>query len=144
MAYRIRVNTNSKSIAELTRKFLTAKLKHGFDLAISSKTMLMIDIDDKDYGNAKYVTENLSMYFKADSILIETPNGFHIVVLKSLGWTTVERYIKNLLEVAETYRIDRAHLEACLRRGYMTIRCNGTRFWRCVYAEGEVKWRLIR
>ena len=144
MSYRIRVNTNSKSLAELTRKFLTSKLKHGFDIALSSKTMLMIDIDDKDFENAKDVTESLCLHFKSNCVLVETPNGFHIVVLKSLGWDRVERYIKYLLEVAENYKIDKNHLEACLRRGYMTLRCNGTHFWRCEYAEETCRWRLIR
>jgi len=138
------VNSNSKKIAMLTRKFLTAKLKHGFDLAISSKTMLMIDMDVKDPELARENAESLSIHFKADSILIETPNGYHIVVLKSLGWDRVRRYIKYLIEIADQVGIDKAHLEACLRRGYMTIRCNGTRFWRCTYEEGEVSWRLIK
>ncbi|MBS7612481.1 hypothetical protein KEJ27_09855 [Candidatus Bathyarchaeota archaeon] len=141
MAYKLRVNTKERDTAMLTKALLQKRLQHGFEVAMSTKNLLMLDIDIKNFEWAYGIASSLASYFNCKTLLIETPNGYHIIVLKRFEWSDLKLWIKYFITESERLYIDKAHLEASLRRGYITLRMNGIAFYE-VYPYGG--YRAIR
>ncbi|MEM2449053.1 MAG: hypothetical protein QXT14_08925 [Candidatus Bathyarchaeia archaeon] len=141
MSYKIRVNSKSKEIAAFTKAYLERKLNYPFDIAMSTKTFLFLDVDYKNFEWCYGIASQLAQHFKCKCILIETPNGYHIVVLKRFEWSELVGWIKLFISESDALYLDKAHLEASLRRGYMTLRMNGLKFYE---VDEYGKFRVLR
>ena len=147
-----RVNTKSLDVALRTAKLLTQKTKVRYTVGVSTRNMLMFDFDiSKRRLRFSRRRVNLVVMFTrafadmlaCDATLYLTPRGFHAVFWKRVTEEEWRNLIVSTIEVTskdERLRsiLDVKHLEAALRRGYVTLRLNQL----CKYADiagGEVK-----
>ena len=146
---RIRVNSSSKRVAAFTKVFLENKLKWKFNFAVSTRNYLFLDFDCKGefedcLAEAKGIAKALVMRFGGEAIIYRTPNGYHLIFKRWFSWRELQSIIKALIQGIEEgafQYLDRAHLEASLRRGYMTLRLNQIRkVWGYRYPGIELKW----
>jgi len=147
-----RVNTKSLDVALRTAKLLTQKTKVRYTVGVSTRNMLMLDFDiSRRRLRFSRRRVNLTIVFTrafadmlgCDAALYLTPRGFHAVFWKRMTEEEWRNLIVSIIEVAskdERLRsvLDIKHLEAALRRGYVTLRLNQL----CKYADvraGEVR-----
>jgi hypothetical protein len=140
-----RVNTRSLDVALRTAKLLTQKTKVRYTVGVSTRNMLMLDFDisrrrlrfSKRRVNLVVVfTRAFAEMLFCDATLYLTPRGFHAVFWKRLTEEEWRNLIVSIIDVAskdERLRavLDVKHLEAALRRGYVTLRLNQL----CRYAD---------
>jgi hypothetical protein len=147
-----RVNTKSLDVALRTAKLLTQKTKVRYTIGVSTRSMLMLDFDisRRRLRFSKRRVDLVVVFARAfadmlgcDATLYLTPRGFHAVFWKRLTEEEWRNLLVSIIEVTskdERLRsvLDVKHLEAALRRGYVTLRLNQL----CRYADvvrGEVK-----
>ena len=131
----VRVNTRSKLQALFSKKFLEAKIQHPMHIALSSRNYIMLDFDcpQKESAcliEAEAIAKQLSAQFGGKACVYETPHGYHVVHFTWIRWDQVQKILRSLLKGINDgwfKYLDKQHIEACLRRGYMTLRCNQTR-----------------
>lgn len=134
-AKRIRINTFSEKVASFTKNFLEEKLKHKFSYSISTKNYVMLDFDCERGGlfypecflEAEAIAKALVKEYGNTACIYRTPHGYHLIHYRHLPWKTVKKILASLLDAkkrGELEWIDEAHLEASLRRGYITLRLN--------------------
>ena len=147
---RYRINTSSKRIASSTRRYLERKFGYGFDYAVSSSNHLMLDFDCKEekevcYDEVRMVCMIYTKEFPAVYYVYETPNGFHIISATEYTWRDIRKILESLLagikEGIWKY-LDDKYIEACLRRGYCTLRLNQLRKVG-EYSMGDVVWEAM-
>lgn len=126
----LRINSNSSKVATFTKNYLERKLRYKFDYAISSRNIIMLDFDcrgefDECFKEAKALGEALVNRYGSEACIYRTPNGYHLIYFKFIRWNVIKRLIRLLIAAIEgndLLYLDKNHLEACLRRGYMTLR----------------------
>ena len=141
---RFRINTHSIRVALRTARLLEAVMGGRFDIAISTKNFILLDCDDK--SAIELFTEfcrGLCREYAARGFMYETPHGFHFVLLKFMSfprWRTFYRWLLRMMDEEPELEdiIDRAHVEACLRRGYATLRLVQLRRYLMIDETGEV------
>ena len=132
MALPVRVNTRSTKIAASTKAILEKSLAYPFTFAISTKNLIFLDFDckgdfDQCYWEAKGIAYTLVEQYGSEALIYRTPNGYHLIHKLWMDWRKIEKIIKGLLALIQEGAIkylDNAHLEASLRRGYLTLRLN--------------------
>jgi len=129
--YSPRINTSSRKVACFTRRYLARRFDYPFDLAISTRNYLILDFDCVDrkeaWEEAKMLGEVLVSQYGSQADIWRSPHGYHLVFKKWMTWKEIRRHISMLLEGIKQgvfTCLDQAHLEASLRRGYMTLRLN--------------------
>ena len=132
----IRVNTSSLKVATFTKNYLEKKLKYPFSYGVSSRNILMLDFDCPDkprdcLDEAIALCKALTNEYGSECCIYETPNGYHLIFYRFLRWSTVKRILRMLLYQPFCY-LDTAHIEASLRRGYITLRLNHIRIRYCI------------
>jgi len=140
----VRVNTKSKKLAYFYKKQFELQTKTEWNLALSTRSYLFLDFDCPRktkvcLNEARKIAKAFSRKFKCFAVLYETPNGYHAVIKKKMKWRTLRSIIAGLIEEIEKGRfkyLDKAHLKACLERGYLTLRLNQIREI-ATYVEGE-------
>lgn len=124
----VRINSSSKRVASYTKQLLEQTLQHKFDFAISTRNFIMLDFDCKNEREkckdevlliARLLVEKHNGYVN----VYETPRGYHIIHSTFLPWNEI-RNILRALKLLELNYLDKNHIDACLRRGYMTLRLN--------------------
>ena len=147
MSEKLRSNTSSKLSAYSTKRYLELKLGVPFDIAISSRNHLMLDFDcggDKRrcFDEVRMVAMIYSKEFPGFYCVYETPNGFHLISANEYTWRDIRKILESLLQGIKDgiwLYLDDKHIEACLRRKYMTLRMNQIRKV-AEYSKGEILW----
>jgi len=142
----MRVHTTSKHNALFTAQWLSTRFKVGFDLAVSSRNIIMLDYDikkpieevKKDCAVIqKLIFERLPSH-KATEIksfenipyaIFETQHGYHVIFgvrLTYTEWQIIYRqiYLGCLNKMFEG--LDCVHIKASLDRDYATLRLSPT------------------
>jgi len=127
---KIRINSRSLKVASFTKNYLERKLKYPFEYGVSSRNLIMLDFDCPEkprrcIEEARATGRALVEEYGGDVCVYVTPNGYHLIYFRFLKWSTVKKILRRLrLAVDEgvLMYLDKNHLEACLRRGYMTLR----------------------
>ena len=140
----VRLNTKTKKMAFFLKKNMEIKTKYPWNLALSTRSYLFLDFDcprktKACLNEARKITKAFSRKFRCFAVLYETPNGYHAVIKKKMKWRTLRSIIAGLIEKIEQKKfkyLDKAHLKACLERGYLTLRLNQIREV-AIYVEGE-------
>jgi len=129
--YQPRINTSSRKVAIFSKYFMARALKHPFDLAVSTKNYIMLDFDGDDLQlallEARTIGEALVDMYGGECYIYRSPHGYHLLFKKWMSWKEVRRFIAGLLQEVRkgTFKsLDEAHLDASLRRGYLTLRLN--------------------
>lgn len=131
----LRINSSSKRVIAQTRKYLEKTTGGEFDYAVSSRNHLMLDFDcsgeKRICVNDVFMTlELISEEFEINFAVYETPNGFHAIALNEKSWREISKVLKAILVGIRNGvfpYLDSNHIEACIRRGYMTLRLNQIR-----------------
>jgi len=132
MSLYARINTVSKENALFVKRFLEAKTGGKFDIAISTRNYLMLDFDCDEnirecYLEAIDVAKTLNEEFNKPVYMYRTRHGFHLVVFHKMSWKLVRNYLRQFLAMINKgvlKYLDPKHIEASLRRGYITLRLN--------------------
>ena len=145
MAYQIRVNTRSTRVAATTRAILEKSLEYKFCFAMSTRNLIFLDFDCRDefdncYREVIIVGRTMVDRYGGEALVYRTPNGFHLMHTVWMDWKKIERTVRSfivLINEGVLKYLDRAHLEASLRRGYLTLRLNQIRLVARIVRVGE-------
>jgi len=139
----LRINTTSEEVAIHTKATLEQSFKRKFAYAISTRNFIMLDCDDKTkFDKFLAFCRGLALKECAKCIIYETPNGYHAFLDKFMPRDRVRRFLIHLRDAIKHGKIDfidLAHVEASLRRGYITLRLNQIRRVAIINELGEVK-----
>lgn len=132
MGLPVRVNTRSAKIAASTKAILEKSLAYSFTFAISTRNLVFLDFDCRGefkecYEEAKWIGRALVEQYGSEALIYRTPNGFHLIHKRWLDWKKIQKIIRGfiaLIDEGVVQYLDKAHLEASLRRGYLTLRLN--------------------
>jgi len=142
---RIRVNTESVSVALKTKRLLEMVLEKKFTVAVSTKNFILLDCDNKErLEEFLAFCAGICKQYAAKGIVYETQHGYHFVCFKFLSypmWRHFYTFLKKTLESDPSLReiIDYQHVDACLRRGYATLRLTQIRRVALINELGEVR-----
>jgi len=143
----LRVNSTSPLVASATKIFLEKTFNRRFDFAVSTRNFVMLDFDCKEdalecYNEALELAKALSEKYQSKCYIYRTPNGYHLICVKWMNWKEVEKVLKaflTMIKEGSLKYLDQRHIEACLRRGYITLRLNQRYLQTIVeFGEGEV------
>ena len=122
-----RLNTASLDVAVRNLIILRRKFpEYKFTLAVSTNHYIFLDCDDKSIMNEFVeLCREICKEYQCNCYVFETPNGYHALFDRYMSPARWRAAMATLLTVAEeTGIIDAKHIEASLRRGYVTLRLN--------------------
>jgi len=140
----IRVNTSSFKVAGFTRAYLERMYKYPFSWGISTRNYVWLDIDltppthiptpeemaelkERYRNDVIAIAWDVASRWRCHVDVYETPHGYHILWWRRFRhWRTVLRFVKTFYALFPNL-IDRKWVEACERRGYLTLRINWIR-----------------
>ena len=141
-----RINTSSIKVALRTARLMEGVIGGRFDIAVSSRNIIMLDCDNPDrLMDFIDFCAGICKEFLADGIVYKTPRGYHFILRRFVSFPRWKWFYKALLKEMDKNPelekvIDRVHVEATLRREYTTLRIN--QIERIAYIEktGEIRW----
>lgn len=130
--YSPRINTSSRKVACFTRRYLARRFEYPFSLAVSTRNYIMLDFDCPEdlrtaFEEARAIAEAFVEQYGGQADIWRTPHGYHLFFKRWFTWKEVRRHIASLLQDVRhgVFKcLDERHLEASLRRGYLTLRLN--------------------
>jgi len=127
---KLRINSRSKKVAVYTKHYLEAKYGVPFDLAVSSRNIIMLDTDvdsEEALAELQAIGMALTKEFGGTCLIFKTPNGYHLVHVQYVPhrlWRQFYSLLKVAIKKGDIKYVDLAHVEATLRRDYATLRLN--------------------
>jgi hypothetical protein len=144
-----RINTASLYIAVWMKKWLEQRFGRPFAIGVSTRNYVFLDCDRKD-KLLEFVEfcRGICMELADYGFVYETPNGYHFACKAFLPhdrWRMFYALLRDrLIKRPELQEIvDLAHIEATLRRGYVTLRLNQIRRVCTIYPSGEIRYEPV-
>jgi len=144
-----RINTASLHVAVWTKKWLEQKFNVPFGIGISTRNYIFLDCDNRE-KMMEFIEfcRGICMEFAEYGFVYETPHGYHFACKAFLSydrWRTFYALLRDrLIKHSELQEIvDLAHVEATLRRGYVTLRLNQIRRICVIYPSGEIWYEPV-
>jgi hypothetical protein len=119
-----RVFVNKRDRAFRTARMLNASGKHTWLVGISSESIPMFDLEEKNFLHAEDLAKFLVAKLKATVGIFETDKGFHIVAKRLLDREGFKKIYEDVIDYCKNkgYALDLQHAELSIKYGRTTLR----------------------
>lgn len=128
MSSYVRINSTSKKVISYSKLYVEKTLNYKFDFAISTRNYLLLDFDcgsniEECIEEAIEISKVIVDELGGNVYIFKTNNGIHLIHDVFLPFSEIKTMLK-AFKLLNTKYLDKKHIDACLRRGYLTLRLN--------------------